>query len=122
MRQIVAFNLLTLPFGVVLAILSPYIRPYVYRARHHVKRGDMSTMEFVGYRVSLAVPAEAVPVAELPAVAPKLGAGRYAHLRTDELDTTAERFLLLHELGIAPPRSAWLDEWAATDDLIGAAT
>jgi len=34
------------------------------------------------------------------------GAGRYAHLRTEELDSTAERVYRLAELGIRPP-SPW---------------
>jgi hypothetical protein len=51
------------------------------------------------------------------------GAGRYAHLRTDELDATAERALVLAARGIRAP-SPWgtpvLDDvWA--DELVGAA-
>jgi hypothetical protein len=51
------------------------------------------------------------------------GAGRYAHLRSDELDATAERALVLAARGIRAP-SPWgtpvLDDvWA--DELVGAA-
>lgn len=51
------------------------------------------------------------------------GAGRYAHLRRDELDATAERALVLAARGIRAP-SPWgtpvLDDvWA--DELVGAA-
>ena len=96
---------------------------YAYHGRHRAAGASTSrlAMESASYLASLVVPPEVVPVAEVPIVAPQLGAGRYAHLRTDELDSTAERMLLLNELGIAPPRTAWLDEWAV-DELVGAAT
>jgi hypothetical protein len=51
------------------------------------------------------------------------GAGRYAHLRREELDATAERALLLVERGLRSP-SVWgapevVDEWELEPVLAG---
>jgi len=105
-----------------------------YTGRHRAARGQStsqvkcrsaSDVEAQRWLAELTVPLELVPVAELPAVAPKAGVGRYAHLRPEELDTTAERELRLAELGIIKPRSPWgtqewADEW--TEELAGVAT
>ena len=98
---------------------------YRYAGRHRlvavatVERDRLDEfIDFLTMPVHTCDPPDAPP---RPAFVPALGVARYAHLRRDELDATAERALLLNELGIAPPRTAWLDEWAAAE-LIGAAT
>ena len=110
--------------GAVVDQFVAYAGRYAYRGQHRAAGASTSrlAMESASYLASLVVPAELVPLDEVLEVAPARAAlGRYAHLRTDELDSTAERLWLLNELGVAPPRTAWIDEWAA-DELVGAAT